>query len=72
VEAGYEMLGDRNPATASGIVTIRKEGVESHMLVRRLKDNGIIAAPRQGWVRFSPHFYISPDDIDRVVAVLAA
>jgi len=70
--AGYELLGDRNPATSSGIVTVRKAGTEAHMIVRRLKDEGIIAAPRQGWVRFSPHFYISPDDIARVVAVLGS
>jgi selenocysteine lyase/cysteine desulfurase len=29
-----------------------------------------MAAPRQGWVRFSPHFYISPEEIDRVVEEL--
>ncbi|MBK9167266.1 MAG: hypothetical protein IPM24_07350 [Bryobacterales bacterium] len=39
--------------------------------VRALKDTGIVAAPRQGWVRPSPHFYISPEEIDRTVAVLA-
>ncbi len=70
VAAGFELLGDRNPATASGIVTVRKAGVEAQMAVRRLKDQGIIAAPRQGWVRFSPHFYIAPEEIARVVSVL--
>ena len=40
------------------------------MIVKQLKDNKIIAASRQGWVRFSPHFYNSPEDIDRVVGVL--
>ena len=25
---------------------------------------------RQGWVRMSPHFYISPEEIDRVVEAL--
>jgi hypothetical protein len=35
-----------------------------------LKDAGILAAPRQGWVRMAPHFYISPDEIDRALAEL--
>jgi selenocysteine lyase/cysteine desulfurase len=44
--------------------------VDSRQVVRELKERGIIAAPRQGWVRFSPHFYISPEDIERVVEAL--
>jgi selenocysteine lyase/cysteine desulfurase len=38
--------------------------------VRKLKEKGIIAAPRQGWVRLSPHFYISPAEIDQLLADL--
>ena len=40
------------------------------MLVHNLKKLGIVAAPRQGWVRLSPHFYISPEEIDRVIEAL--
>ena len=40
------------------------------MVVRALKDAGIQAAPRAGWVRTSPHFYLGPDDIDRMLAEL--
>jgi cysteine desulfurase/selenocysteine lyase len=67
---GFECAAPRNAGTGSGIVSIRKPGVESQLIVRRLKDAGIIAAPRQGWVRLSPHFYISPADIDRVLSEL--
>jgi selenocysteine lyase/cysteine desulfurase len=69
---GYEIKGKRTPENASGIVTIRKPGVESQMTVKKLKENGIIAAPRQGWIRLSPHFYISPSDITRVLEALCA
>ncbi len=69
---GYEILGENHPNTRSGIVTIRREGTDSRMLVSRLKDAGIIAIPRQGYVRLSPHFYISPEEIGRVVQGLAA
>ena len=67
---GYQLLGDRTTENGAGIVSLHKPGLDSRELVHLLKERGIIAAPRQGWVRFSPHFYISPEDIDRVVAAL--
>ena len=67
---GYQILGDRTPENGSGIVALQKPNIDSRTLVRDLKERGIMAAPRQGWVRFSPHLYISPDEIDRVVETL--
>jgi len=71
---GYEVLGENHPNTRSGIVTIRREGPRddnaSRLLVSRLKDAGIIAIPRQGYVRLSPHFYISPEEIGKVIDAL--
>jgi selenocysteine lyase/cysteine desulfurase len=67
---GYQVLGDRTAETGSGIIALQKPNMDSRYLVRDLKDRGIIAAARQGWMRFSPHFYISPEDIDRVIAAL--
>ena len=68
---GYETLGKRSPETGAGIVSIRKPGIEAHLIMRRLKDAGIIVATRQGWVRVSPHFYIEPADIDKLLAELS-
>jgi cysteine desulfurase/selenocysteine lyase len=70
VRKGYQLLGDRTPENGSGIIAIHKPGVDSRMLVRDLKERGIMAAPRQGWVRMSPHFYISPEEIEQVVEAL--
>lgn len=69
---GYETLTERTPATGAGIVSFRKAGIEAAQIVRHLKSRGIIAAPRQGWVRVSPHFYIAPEDIDRMMEELRA
>jgi selenocysteine lyase/cysteine desulfurase len=69
-QKGYQVLGDRTPENGSGIVALHKPNVDSRKVVRDLKEHGIMAAPRQGWVRFSPHFYISPEEIDRVVEAL--
>jgi selenocysteine lyase/cysteine desulfurase len=67
---GYEVLCRRTPATGAGIVSFRKPGVESGGLVHRLKERGIVTAHRSGWVRASPHFYVSPEEIDRMVEEL--
>jgi cysteine desulfurase / selenocysteine lyase len=67
---GYRILGDRTPGTTSGIISIQRAGVDARLVVRRLKDAGILAAPRQDWVRISPHFYIGPDEIAKLLDVL--
>ncbi len=67
---GYEVLGKRTPQTGAGIVSFRKAGVDSVEIVTRLRERGITAAPRAGWVRTSPHFYIAHEDIDRLLSEL--
>ena len=67
---GYEVMGCRTPETGSGIVSFRSEAIPDREVVRRLRAEGISAAPRAGWVRTSPHFYVSPADIDRFLEVL--
>ncbi|MBI4875493.1 MAG: aminotransferase class V-fold PLP-dependent enzyme [Acidobacteria bacterium] len=67
---GCEVLGERTPQTGAGIVSFRKEGIDSRLIVRKLKDQGIAAAPRQGWVRMSPHFYLTSEEIARVLSCL--
>ncbi|MBC7924260.1 MAG: aminotransferase class V-fold PLP-dependent enzyme [Bryobacteraceae bacterium] len=69
-EKGYELMVERTPATSAAIVSIRKEGIDSRMIVRHLKELRFLAAPRQGWVRISPHFYISPEDIGNLLDAL--
>ncbi len=67
---GYELMERRERETGAGIVSFRKPGWEAGELVRRLRAAEIATAPRNGWVRASPHFYISPEEIDRVVEAL--
>lgn len=67
---GYQLLGDRTPENGAGIIAVQKPGIDSRKVVYDLKQRGIIAAPRQGWVRLSPHFYVSPEEIDRVIEAL--
>lgn len=69
---GYEVMIKRTPATGSGIVSFRHPSMDSSALVSALKERKILATPRQQWVRVSPHFYISPEEIDQVLACLPA
>ena len=67
---GYEIADARTPETGAGIVSFRKPGQDAGEIVRKLKAQGITAAPRAGWVRTSPHFYIRPEEIDRMIDLL--
>ena len=67
---GYEVAAPRTQENGSGIVSFRKDGQDAGAIVRTLRAEGITTAPRNGWVRTSPHFYIRPEDIDRMVELL--
>jgi selenocysteine lyase/cysteine desulfurase len=62
---GYDVL-----PTASGIVTFRKDAIDSRLIVKLLRDHSIVTAPRQGYVRASPHFYVSPDALAQAIDLL--
>ncbi len=70
VAKGYELMIRGTPTTGSGIISFRHPSIDHRVLVSDLKHNKITAAPRQGWVRMSPHFYISAEDIEQVLRVL--
>ncbi|MEO8594943.1 MAG: aminotransferase class V-fold PLP-dependent enzyme [Candidatus Solibacter sp.] len=67
---GYELLLERTPENSAGIVSFRHPLKEATELVRLLRQEKILTAARAGWVRTSPHFYISPAEIDRMLDVL--
>jgi selenocysteine lyase/cysteine desulfurase len=67
---GYKLLVPRTAETGAGIVSIRKNELDSRLVARQLKDRQILVSPRQGWVRMSPHFYQSSEEMKEVVAAL--
>lgn len=67
--AGFAMNLADDPDARSAIVMIRHG--DPHAAVARLADAGIIVDARPGYVRVSPHFYNTEDEVDRVVEVLA-
>ena len=69
---GYEVIVPRSENTCSGIISIRHPELDSRMVVSELRQKRILAAPRQGWVRMSPHFYLTSEDIHQVLDALPA
>jgi cysteine desulfurase / selenocysteine lyase len=67
---GYELACERTTENGAGIVSFRRADVDARVVVRRLMDAGVLSAPRRGWVRAAPHFYVSPEEIDQVVELL--
>jgi cysteine desulfurase / selenocysteine lyase len=73
---GYDLLTNELPEAQrssehrSGIVSIRKPGVDCRVTVSELRRRNVTAAPRQGWARLSPHFYISPEAIEMALDAL--
>lgn len=68
---GATVLSDRSPAGRSGVLTFAVPGVEAGAVHDALGAAGIVASPRGGGIRISPHGYNTVDDIDAVVDVVA-
>lgn len=54
----------------SGIVTCKHRSIDNETIYRKLQQNGVVCALRGGGIRFSPHFYNSLEEIDRVFEML--
>jgi selenocysteine lyase/cysteine desulfurase len=57
---------------ASGIVGAIPPGDDPTLMRwhRLLEEQGVVCAPREGMLRFSPHFYNDAGDVERIVAAL--
>jgi cysteine desulfurase / selenocysteine lyase len=56
----------------SGIVVFKHHTIANDVLYKQLQDNGVVCALRGGGIRFSPHFYNTPQDIAKAFSVIAS
>ena len=72
VERGYNIVEPwpREPEEWSGIVSFNRPGVTEVELLRDLKAAGVITRTHRDFVRLSPHFYNTVEEVDRVLDVL--
>lgn len=68
---GFNVFSDHFQDYPTGIVVCEKPGVTTDAVMKHLKQNKVVVAERLGRVRFSPHVYISPEQMDDVLRVLA-
>lgn len=74
---GFTLLGPRSGPNASGITTLRHERASAKELYAKLEAAGVVASlrlDRQGreYLRFSPHFYNTPAELERVAEIIRA
>ena len=74
-EAGFQFLGPLDGPAASGITTFQHPARESAVLFRALEEGKVIASLRfdragRQYIRVSPHFYNTVDEMGRVVELL--
>jgi len=70
---GYEVIGPwpRDEKDRSGIVSFRKAGSPPQEILRDLQASRIVGRIHADFIRLSPHFYNTEDEVDRVIEVLA-
>ena len=61
----------RSRAESSAIVSFRKPGVMAAAVLRDLTAAHVIARTHQDFVRLSPHFYNTEEEVDRVLEVMS-
>ncbi|MBE0569089.1 MAG: aminotransferase class V-fold PLP-dependent enzyme [Deltaproteobacteria bacterium] len=69
-EEGYEILTPDHPEERSGIVTFRVPGIDNAALWKRMLARKALCSPRGGGLRLSPHFYNTPEEVDRMFDLL--
>lgn len=68
---GFESMTPASPERSAGIITCRKPGVASSVLYERLRQDRLVCSMREDWLRISPHFYNSEEEVERFVQNLA-
>lgn len=69
---GYGLVFTPQPRERSGIVSFRHPRIVPAEVQTRLRDAGIILSLRADFLRASPHFYNSDEDISRLLDALPA
>lgn len=69
-EEGCKLVSPDHPEERSGIVTFRVPEADNAALWRALLNRKAVCSHRAGGIRVSPHFYNTPEEIDRFFAIL--
>jgi len=70
LEAGWQVGSPGSGHAIAGIVAAHHPYLPADQVARRLRERSVEAAARQGWVRFSPHFYATAGELDALAVIL--
>jgi selenocysteine lyase/cysteine desulfurase len=72
-EQGYQLVEPwpRRAAEGSGIVSFRRPGSNSQEILRELNAARVVGRAHADFVRLSPHFYNTAEEVDHVLQLLA-
>jgi cysteine desulfurase/selenocysteine lyase len=66
---GITVITPAEPERRAGIVTVKSPaGVDPNAMMAMLAERKIVPAVREGKVRYSPHFYNTPEEMETVAA----
>lgn len=68
---GFQVVSDQFPDHPTAISACEKEDIQAEPLVEKLKEMNVIAVPRLGRIRFSPHIYQSEYQMDEAARSLS-
>ena len=69
-DRGWSVVSSRRPGERSGILSLRREGVDMPGLAAELRSRDVACAVREGRLRVSVHFYNDRSDLDRLLDCL--
>lgn len=67
---GYRAAAPRNRSNGSGIVALRKPGVDATATVAMLLERRVSVGARLGWIRVAPHAYNTCEEVERLLELL--
>jgi selenocysteine lyase/cysteine desulfurase len=70
VAMGLEVMTPSGKERQAGIFTCRKQARNMAEVERNLEQKGFVTAVRENWLRVSPHFYNTEEEIERFVEQL--
>lgn len=70
LKQGWQVGSPGSSHPLAGIVAARHPFLPPQEVVKRLRDRSIEVSARQGWVRFSPHFYATAGELEALGVIL--
>jgi selenocysteine lyase/cysteine desulfurase len=67
---GWDVFSPGSGHPIAGIVAARHPSVDPNEVCRRLRERRVIVSMRQGYVRFSPHFYTTRGELEALDRIL--